>query len=159
MKNKYTIEGDIVKIYFKHKKLGEQYAIINLECLDKVLGCDASWFGSLKSNNRCYLVTTLYLGIVDGKPKYRTLYLHRLITGCTYSNQYVDHINHNTLDNTLSNLRVVSNSENLKNIKTANKNSSTGVRNVTYSEKYKKYSVQFFVDGKNKIIGNFLNGK
>ena len=44
----------------------------------------------------------------------KTIYMHRLITGAA-AGKYVDHANHNTLDNRRENLSVGSQSENLLN--------------------------------------------
>lgn len=55
---------------------------------------------------------------------------------------YVDHINHDTLDNRRVNLRILSGSNNSANRKGANKNSKTGVRNVNWIEKEHCYKVQ-----------------
>jgi hypothetical protein len=161
MKNKYTIEGNKVKIYFKNKKLGELYTIVSLECLEKLLNFKVSWFGMSQCNGKCYVVCTNYLGTFDGKPKYKTIYLHRFIMDYNETNDYeyvVDHTNQNTLDNTLENLRIVKMSENLRNVKQANKNNnSTGVRNVSYDKSNNKYIVQISIDGKNTRMGSFDN--
>lgn len=58
-----------------------------------------------------------------------TVYLHRLVTGAP-KGRTVDHLNHDTLDNRRSNLRVGGQRENTQNRKGANLNSTTGVRGV-----------------------------
>lgn len=155
IKNKYEIVGDKVKIHFKNKKLGDLHTLVSLECLDSLLKRNCSWFGMVRTNNRIYVVSTNYLGIIEGKPKYKTVYLHRYLMGCENTFDYVDHINHNTLDNTLENLRIVDNKENLKNRPAANRNNSTGIKNVTHRDG--KYVVQLTIEGKNKWIDSFDN--
>jgi hypothetical protein len=49
-------------------------------------------------------------GLVKGKPA--NIRMHREIMGCTDPKLDVDHINHNTLDNRKSNLRVCTRSQN-----------------------------------------------
>lgn len=67
----------------------------------------------------------------------------------------VDHVNHNTLDNRKSNLKIRKGNSNSINRLGANKNSSTGERNVSWSEKINKYIVQLQVNGKNVVFGKF----
>lgn len=60
----------------------------------------------------------------------KTTYMHRLIMGAG-KGETVDHINHDTLDNRLTNLRILSNSDNAQNRKGAYRSkNSTGVRGV-----------------------------
>lgn len=69
--------------------------------------------------------------------------------------KYIDHINHDTLDNRKSNLISTDNRTNILNRKSANKNNSTGVRNVTFEKATNKYIIQLQVDGKNKVFGKY----
>lgn len=82
----------------------------------------------------------------NGKTKYRMFYLHRYIMDAEEGN-YVDHMNHNSLDNTKNNLKVTTDQENVSNRKGANKNSGTGVRNVNYGTDKAEYWVQFMRKG------------
>ena len=91
---------------------------------------------------------------VDGK-----LYLaHRIIVllinkslsdGCQ-----IDHIDHNRLNNKLNNLRVVNQSENMRNSSKRNDN-STGVTGVVYHKLSRKYMANIFIDGKRIYLGLF----
>jgi hypothetical protein len=78
-----------------------------------------------------YMRYSKYLGVVNGKPKYQTVYLHRMLFDNLTSKDRIDHINHNTLDNRRENLRVVAHKENVKNRTTKNANNSSGYRNVS----------------------------
>lgn len=156
IKNKYKIDGNTVIIYFKEKNLGDLHTLVSIESLDKLLKFNVSWHGAMRyRDNRCYVKCTEYLGIVDGKPRYRTLYLHRFLTDCHNKELVVDHINHNMLDNRLENLRITTQKENSRNRTKENYNGTTGVRNVSYSKKTNQYLVQFQVNGKNKCLGKF----
>ena len=91
---------------------------------------------------------------VDGK-----LYLaHRIImllVNKSLSEEcQVDHIDHNRLNNKLNNLRVVNQSENMRN-SGRRSDSSTGVTGVVYHKPAGKYMVNIFIDGKRIYLGLF----
>jgi len=68
-------------------------------------------------------------------------------------NVYIDHINHDTLDNRKSNLRASSNDENTKHRKSKNSNNKSGFRNVAIIKGW--YTVQLMIDGKNQSLAKF----
>lgn len=65
-------------------------------------------------------------------------YFHRLVTNAK-KGDFVDHINGNTLDNRLDNLRICSNGENVRNSKIPNTN-TTGYKGVNYVPRNKTNS-------------------
>ena len=65
----------------------------------------------------------------------------------------VDHINGDSLDNRIDNLRLVTESENSKNRKKGN-NNTTGFKGV-YQNKDGSISARIDVNGKNKYLGSF----
>ncbi|SIQ92960.1 HNH endonuclease [Paenibacillus macquariensis] len=67
----------------------------------------------------------------------------------------VDHINHDTLDNTSDNLRNLTNAQNMQNRKGAASNSSSGVRGVNWHKQSQKWNVQLRIDGKRMSFGYF----
>ena len=69
-------------------------------------------------------------------------------------NGIVDHINHNTLDNRKDNLRVTTNSNNLRN-GTIRTNNKTGVKGVSYCKERKKYVASIKVNYKTINLGRF----
>lgn len=157
MKNQYKINGDIVTVYLKKRdgRIFETY--IDTDNLEKVKELNLSWNAKWAENTQSYYAqASEYLGVKDGKPRYKTVYLHRVICP-TEERIVVDHIDHNTLNNLEINLRPRTNQENSIKRKGANQNSSTGVRNVSYSKVSKLYIVQLQVNGKNKLIGKFDN--
>lgn len=87
--------------------------------------------------------------MVNGK----NIYLHRYIMNCP-KDKYVDHINHNTLDNRKQNLRITNNADNLRNgeIRVNNK---TGIKGVYFDNKRNKYVANIKVNYKGIFLGRF----
>lgn len=151
--NKHKILGDTTVIYLEKRdgRIFETY--IDTEDLEKVKAYDVSWNEAFyKKINSSYAQATKYLGMKDGKPKYKTLYLPKIVMDCP-DELKVDHKNHNGLDNRKQNLCIVTNQENLVNRRGANPNSKSGHRNVSQQGKW--WVVQIQIDGKNTIVGKF----
>lgn len=58
----------------------------------------------------------------------------------------VDHINNNPLDNRVSNLRIVTQHQNMQNLKGARRDSYSGVRGVSWDKKSRKWRVRVKVN-------------
>lgn len=92
------------------------------------------------------------------KYKSRNLYTARLIwtlvNGDLTPDQYVDHINRNSLDDRIENLRIVSKADNCRNVwKRAN---TSGHRGVFWKHGHNKWCAQSTdKDGKQKHLGYF----
>jgi len=154
MRNNYKIKKDIVHIEIANKKNEQYEALVDVSELDRLISENLSWHLEWKETSNAYYVkATKYLGIIDGKPKYKTVRLHKFIMNTGEVVDYIDHINHNPLDNRLENLRITNKSENGKNRIKANTNNKTGYRNIC--ERYNKLVVQLQIDGKNKTLGTF----
>jgi len=106
-----------------------------------------TWF-TMKKRNKFYVC-----GSVNGKK----VYMHRLLLNAK-KNQYVDHINGNPLDNRKQNLRLCSNSENLRN-RTKNSNNTSGFKGVWRNKISKCWIVTLTIKGKSKYFGAFKNKK
>jgi hypothetical protein len=158
LRNNYRIEEEIVYISLYSKKHGKFEAIIDKSDLDFLLHIDALWYPHLnKTNNSFYAHYTKYLGMFNGKPKYKTIALHKSLIDPEnkIKNLVIDHIDTNTLNNRRYNLRIVTQQKNLMNRKSENSNSSTGERNVSFSSSENRYIVQLQVNGKNTCLGKF----
>ena len=83
---------------------------------------------------------------------HRIAYL--LYYGGVPSDTEVDHVNHITRDNRITNLRLVSVTENNRNL-SKNGNNTTGVTGVSYHRATKKYVARIGVCGKRKCLGYF----
>lgn len=135
------------------------YAVIDKEDLDKV--SKFNWF-AVKSRRAIYAAT-------HGENR-ETIKMHRVIMGLTESKLICDHIDHDGLNNRKQNLRVCTNSENVKNT-TSRKNTSSKYLGVCYrpvrkrklkngdysiNEYTKKWVSQIQCNGKKFFIGRFL---
>jgi hypothetical protein len=124
MKNQYEIRGDIAVIFVNHK--GEKLeCLIDADELELVSSVKGTW-----SFSKGYV---LYR--IQKKNESRQINLHRLLMN-PEAGKVVDHINHNTLDNRKTNLRVLAQAENMQNMN-ANKGSASGIRGVhKYRDKW-----------------------
>lgn len=103
-----------------------------------------SWYlhKSKQVRDNWYLIST-----VDR----RTVYLHRLITGAKRG-EHVDHIDGNGLNNSRSNLRLCTQSQNNANCYRANK---TGFRGVVKDPTRERYEARIWVNGRRVRVGWF----
>ena len=99
---------------------------------------------------------TLISGYMAVNFKQRRVSVHRLIflMHHGYWPARVDHINGDTLDNRIENLRAATHQQNLMNSKTSCKNTS-GRKGVSYHASTKKWAAYIRMDGKMKHLGVF----
>jgi hypothetical protein len=93
-------------------------------------------------------------GYIDIKINGKIYLAHRLIFlyHHGYLPKYIDHIDGNPLNNKIENLREATQQQNCKNSKISKANTS-GVKNVSFSKKSKKWQVSLSIDKKLKHIG------
>ena len=72
-------------------------------------------------------------------------------------NQEIDHIDGNSLNNRIENLRAVTPKQNSENRKSANKNSKSGEKGVSWAKNVKKWRAQIQNNGKVKNLGFYEN--
>jgi len=80
----------------------------------------------------------------------KTIYMHRLILG-TASGVFVDHIDHNGLNNSRSNLRECSNSQNMANSRWPV--GKSGYRGVSFYKPEGTWKARISINGKEKTLG------
>ena len=128
--------------------------------MSKVIGYNK--FNIIIDTNCLYKYNYLYVVIKRGVPYVKInlynkrLYLHRLVIDAK-KGEYVDHINGDTLDNRRCNLRICTNSENLRNSKTRIDNTS-GYKGVSYKKERKKYIAYININKKRIFLG-YYNSK
>ncbi len=79
--------------------------------------------------------------------------MHRVILGVARS-VFVDHKNHNTLDNRRINIRPVTRLQNRWNAD-KQKNNTSGFKGVSWAKDRQRWVAFFFVNGKKKLLGRF----
>ena len=94
-------------------------------------------------------------GYVSGGINGSRVKLHRLITNCP-DDKLVDHINHDTLDNRKSNLRICTSSQNQMNTNTRIDNTS-GVKGVNWNKSKERWQAYITIDKKYIYLGTFKN--
>lgn len=131
--NIYNVIGNTTELIIKSKKYGDVKFIV-----------DTCFIDLLKEYPWCVRNYRNNFYACANKDDNKNIALHRLITKCP-KGLMVDHINHNTLDNRVSNLKICTNKENQHNRK-----SFEGVRKTDWG-----YQVQIRVDNKIKCLGTY----
>lgn len=102
-----------------------------------------------------------------GKDRRKILLMHRYIVGlndekgnkiCT-CNYHVDHINHDTLDNRRSNLRICFDWQNNKNVLKTKKNATSTYLGVSWCKGRKRWLAQISHENKTRNLGRFNTEK
>lgn len=91
---------------------------------------------------------------IDNGNKRKLCCMHRLILGVTDKSIFVDHVNHNGLDNRRSNLRIASRSQNGMNRRVSKSNKS-GYKGVSKSSNSESFRVCIYLSGKMINGGTF----
>lgn len=128
----------------------DKFAIVDAE--------DYKWLNQWKWNYHSagYAVRGKYGGIVNGKSKSITILMHRVIMGCSLG-QEIDHINGNRLDNSRSNLRVCSSSQNKQNQIRRSKNKTSKYKGVCWFKPTQQWRAEITVNKVTRGLGYFDN--
>lgn len=145
MKNEYIVDGSSAYVLVKRNSGKLDHVVVDATDLDKISQFPYTW-------NITQGYARGHLPRNGNKRGYVSM--HRMITDAP-KGSVVDHINHNTLDNRKSNLRICSTSENAQNRLGAQRNSKSGIRGVTWDEKYKLWIVTYKKEGQIYQVGRF----
>lgn len=104
---------------------------------------------AVKKNNLYYARRTAWTG-----KGYVNIHLHREIMNCP-SGMLIDHIDHNTLNNLRSNLRICTKAENMRNRPGPQRNSTSGYRGVYWHKAAGKWMAKIKMNGRNIYLGLF----
>jgi len=109
-----------------------------------------TWNARLNKHTKTFYALT---NIPIGGGKYKTGYMHRMIMDAP-KGAIVDHKRHDTLDNTRSNLRICTNSENMMNQK-VRESSLSGYKGVTWASDRSKWRAIIRAKGNDIRLGSF----
>lgn len=154
MRNDYDIIEDKVIMHIKNRREGDDVdCILDMKSFNIIKDSPYIWHAYWSNiTETYYIATTVYDGIINGKPKYHRIPIHRFILNAK-KGEIIDHINHDTTDNSYSNLRTVTKMENSRHKKKMNRRNKSGYRNVSYFDG--KWIVQIQINGKNTRVGSF----
>lgn len=124
---------------------GRKFIVLYDEC-DKELIKKYTWHITRESTP--YVRATIKKA--NGDFEYKLM--HRIMLGIVNSSLIGDHVNHNTLDNRRSNIRICNNSENQKNRTPCGKSKYLGVRKSTGRN---KWQATIKINGTYKMLGRF----
>jgi len=104
-----------------------------------------------KRSNTCYAIRGQWSPELK---KRLTISMHREIIDIP-EGLYIDHVNHNGLDNRKANLRPATPAQNAQNAKYPKINTSSKYRGVWYNKKKKRWRAVIGINNTRKVIGNF----
>lgn len=122
--------------------------------IGKVILIDIDDYNKLKD----YKISLLKIGYAVTYIKEKMYYIHRLILNAK-SNEQVDHINGNPLDNRKCNLRLSNQNQNMHNMSKRKKKTSSKYKGVTWHKALKKWMAQIGYNSKHYYIGIYKNEK
>jgi len=140
--NKVQVVGDIAMIELTQNRT----AIFDAEFLSVI---EKMKWGAMKGKYTSYATARNMFD--DGTVK--TILMHRLLVNPS-EDMVIDHINGDGLDNRLSNLRVVTVSQNNLNSRVRN-DSQSGIKGAYYDKRKGTYYSRITVEGKNIYLGTF----
>lgn len=146
--NSYTInEEDSSAEIFVRNRQSETIGsfCIDLEDLEEIL------------KNAWYIHSNGYVGSRRVRTDEKRIYLHRFLMDAQ-SNEVVDHIDRNPLNNRKNNLRIATQSKNMMNTISPSDNTS-GVKGVSFNKKRGRWHAYISIDGRRINLGFFENFK
>ena len=118
------------------------------------------WCTQIKDNGARYAVRTLNYRHDDGHWTTKQLRMHEVVAvrmfGDIPEGMVVDHVNHNTLDNTRSNLRLATRAQQQANRRKLAPSASR-FKGVSWDSQKKKWRVRPTVNGKKTDLGYFTD--
>lgn len=144
-KNQYEVRGDVTAIFLKSNKYGDMEALISTNKLERLKEFPNTWYAAPCKSSSMYVM---------GKIKGKCYMLHRWILDPP-KEMVIDHINHDTLNNTDSNLREITHAHNNQNRVVPQRYSKSGILGVSWHKATGKWRANIKIDGKQISLGYF----
>ena len=154
MKNEFEIRGDKAVIFLRKKDESRREAIINIGDLERAREIHYTWNAIWNKDTESYYVVT----DMKKNGKWTTERLHRWLM-TPLPDQDVDHQDHDTLNNTRSNMKNVSRSENAQNRKGPNKGNASGYRGVSWNKCNRAWRARLMVNGRPVHLGCYATAE
>lgn len=149
--------GGFVEENTIHKEIAGYDVLFDFYTYEKIKNMAWSKHHSKNDGSKIYFI---HIGKDTG---YKSVRLHRYILGLKNNDgKIVDHINGNTLDNRLSNLRICTIQQNSQNRKKSFRANTTSlykgvsfIKESSHSAKGRPWAATIYYDNKNHFLGNF----
>lgn len=138
-----------VSIPLRSRKYKGLYALIDDEDL-AIISCFHIWAVHAHPKAGLYYAVARHS---DSQGKTRDVLMHRLILGASQT-EWVDHANHNGLDNRRCNIRLCSPQENHCN-RHLNTNNTSGYKGVYWDKHKQRWQAQIKFQGQRMRLGRF----
>lgn len=146
MKNYYEVRGETTAILIDSPKYGKKETLISTKKLSVANELPGNWHLCWNKDTQSFYAHGS-IKIENGKRK--TVSLQRWTLDAPVD-KHVDHINHDTLNNTDENLRLITQAENNQNLRVERKNNTSGIRGVSWHKRRNRWQAGIRVN-KNKI--------
>jgi len=127
-----------------------KYAIVDPERYEEL----AKYKWHLARSERGLYAVRLVRAKKGGRYKQKTVRMHWVILEPP-EGKFIDHINHNGLDNRIANLRVATPQQNMWNMRKRRCNCSSKYKGVHWLKRKKKWRARITFNGRGILIGDF----
>ena len=141
---------DFKSIKIVSPKYGTYYMLVSPEKYPVVVDRGPQWYIMWDKESQTFYAVR---NITTAEGRRSKQYAHRLIMNCP-AGFSVAHVDHNGLNNTDENLRIVSQGQINQN-KRKHVKSSSKYKGVSLDEHTKKWKAQIMIDGKQKYLGQY----
>lgn len=128
-----------------------QFAIVDDDDYERL--ASFKWYAAWAHHTRSFYAVRHSTSVNGGS---RTILMHREVVSAP-DGSLVDHINHCTLDNRHSNLRICSCAENTRNRRKRRDGVSSSFKGVTRRTDSNKWQARICIGGKNQSLGSFTS--
>lgn len=151
LKNAFEVRGEVTAIFINSPKYGKFETLISTGKFNKADKLPSYWHLSWNEDTQSFYA---HGTIKKENGKTETVSLHRWVMDAP-KEMHVDHINHETLDNTDINLRLITQAENNQNLRLFRKNNTSGVRGVSWHKRKNKWQAAIRVNKIQIYLGLF----